>query len=600
MDIFISYSRQDRERVDHIARGLEAEGYSVWWDRDIRAGEEFDSVIDKQIKQAKAIVVVWSNTSVSSNWVKEEAEDGVEENKLVPALIDEVVIPRGFRRIQAAMLQDASENPTKSENWHELIASVRKLAGDGEGAQNSRRPADLRATADAGAGAALLTPVQGLADLPDTKSPAWKRLWPVAAGVLGLVVAALFAVQWFTRGPAAPPPPADMTPVVLGIFPSDSFGIDQSDGLKAAFRDTPSIEVRDLVAPIDAMKRRDAPELMEGLRANLAERNVIAIVGPSITEFTPEVLRVIEESGRNPAIILMTAGAREDLGWNESALPIFRVCSGVDERAEQFARLAQNTIASGVDLVLMVESVPNSNDPSYGELFFGKITDRLPRWAQWYDEGRVRSINYRRGAIMDSVSLPRLRRIFDQNKMVIVVGLSGDYKTLVENLYRAEDPPRAAMLGGWNNSHDLQQLSERIDIQFNRLFDMTDVFRSPADVRGLPDARRFEEEFGELNPSVRNVAVTFDSGLVIKQAVSQIEGEISAERLVEVLRGQRFNGITGEVSFVAEGPNRGQNSGAAGGLRPLYLLNYNPYETDWSEIESFDGMVGEKREFASR
>jgi hypothetical protein len=425
-------------------------------------------------------------------------------------------------------------------------------------------------------------------------------MWPLAAGVLGVLVAVFFAIQWLDRGPAPPPPPADMTPVVLGIFPSDSFGIDQSDGLKAAFRDTPAIEVRDLVAPIDAMKRRDAPELIEGLKANLADRNVIAIVGPSITEFTPEVLKVIEESGRNPAIILMTAGAREDLGWNESPLPIFRVGSGVDERAEQFARLAQNAIASGVDIVLMVESVPNSNDPSYGELFFSKITDRLPRWAQWYDQGRVRSINYRRGAIMDSVSLPRLRRIFDQKKMVIVVGLSADYRTLVENLYRAQDPPRAALLGGWNNSHDLQLLSERTELQFDRLFDMTDVYRSPADVRGLPDSRRFEDEFGALSPNVRNVAVTFDSGLVIKQAVSQIEGEITAERLVEVLRGQRFNGITGEVSFVAEGPNRGQNSGAAGGLRPLYLLNYNPYEADWQEIESLDAMMGQGREVASR
>ena len=135
MDIFISYSRRDRERVNFMAKALEAQGYSVWWDRELRAGEEFDNVIDKYIKASTAIVVVWSNTSVNSNWVKEEAEDGVVDNKLVPALIDDVVIPRGFRRIQAAELQDSSDDPTKSKNWPVFLESIRTIAGDGQGTE---------------------------------------------------------------------------------------------------------------------------------------------------------------------------------------------------------------------------------------------------------------------------------------------------------------------------------------------------------------------------------------------------------------------------------------------------------------------------------
>ncbi|MGH1480226.1 MAG: TIR domain-containing protein [Geminicoccales bacterium] len=30
-DIFISYSRDDRARVESIAKAFEAEGFSVWW-----------------------------------------------------------------------------------------------------------------------------------------------------------------------------------------------------------------------------------------------------------------------------------------------------------------------------------------------------------------------------------------------------------------------------------------------------------------------------------------------------------------------------------------------------------------------------------------
>ncbi len=590
MDIFISYSRADRERVAHIAAALEAEGYSVWWDRDIRAGEEFDEVIDKAIKQSKAIVVVWSKTSITSNWVKEEAEDGVLANTLVPLMIDFVTIPRGFRRIQAAELHDAHDNPTLSENWPEFLGSVRKQVGKGEGAEKSRRPTETQ-----GAGAAV--PIgDDLEPLPSpgsaTSTPSWKRYLPLGAGALAVLIAGIFVVQFAgLGGRATPPPPEDMTPVVLGIYPDEGFGLDQAHGLKAAFNDTPSIVVQDLAAPLDAMKGRDAPELIQGLRRFLENRNVIAIVGPSITEFTPEVLGVVEESGRRPAIILTTAASRQDIGWDASELPLFRVGSGVDERADQFARLATNTIASGVELVLLYESIPNSSEMTYGQLFYQRITERLPQWQQWSDNNQVRSISYTRGRIMDSFSRPRLRGLFDQNKMIIVVGLSSDYKDLVENFYRGEDRSRTAILGGWNTSKAVRDLSAEINVQHTRLFDMTDVYRSPADVNGLPDSRRFQAEFGPLTPALRQEAVAYDSGLVIKQAINQMEGEVTAEQLVEIMRGQRFNGITGEITFTGTGDNWGQNSGTAGGMRPLYNLRYNPGDTNWTEIESFDALL---------
>ncbi len=598
MDIFISYSRADRERVDYIAKALQAEGYDVWWDRDIRAGEEFDHVIDKAIKSSSAIVVVWSNQSINSRWVKEEAEDGVEADTLVPVTIDPVIIPRGFRRIQAAELQDGGDNPTQSVNWPEFLDSIRKIAGESKALPEGTSPKtpaellqDITSSADGQATTAASTTSNG------STLPVWKRYWPMAAGVVGVIAAGLLALQMFSGGPSAPPPPGDMTPVVLGIYPNESFGIDQADGLRAAFSDTPSVMVRDLAASLDAMKGRNAPELIEGLKTNLAQRNVIAIVGPSITEFTPEVLRVVEESGRRPAIVLTTASSRRNIGWDESTLPIFRVGSGMDERADQFSRLAQNTVASGVELIMLYESVPNSDDLTYGELFFQRITERLPQWQEWSNQNRVRSISYVRGEIMEKASLPRIRPIFDQNKMIIVVGLSSDYRELVENLYRADDEPRAALLGGWNSSKAVQQISREMDIQHTRLFDMTDVYRSPADTRGMPDSVRFQETFGILTPALRQEAVAYDSGLVIKQAVTQMEGDVTAEKLIEILRGQRFNGVTGEIAFSGDGPNWGQNSGQAGGMRPLYNLHYNPAATNWLEIESFDALLA--REVAS-
>src|SRR4051812_5080598 len=105
-DIFISYEAKDRGRVSPLVKEFERQGWSVWWDRTIRPGQTWAQVIGKALDDAKCVVVVWSKYSVDSDWVQEEAEEGRRRKILVPVVIDEVMIPLGYRRIQAARLAD--------------------------------------------------------------------------------------------------------------------------------------------------------------------------------------------------------------------------------------------------------------------------------------------------------------------------------------------------------------------------------------------------------------------------------------------------------------------------------------------------------------
>jgi len=41
VDVFISYARPDRERIEALATVLASEGYAVWWDHDISGGAAF-------------------------------------------------------------------------------------------------------------------------------------------------------------------------------------------------------------------------------------------------------------------------------------------------------------------------------------------------------------------------------------------------------------------------------------------------------------------------------------------------------------------------------------------------------------------------------
>ncbi len=83
---------------------MSQKGWSVWWDRTIPPGKEFDQVIEEALDAAKCVVVLWSKTSTASSWVKTEAAEAMRRKILVPALIDETKIPLEFRRLQAADL----------------------------------------------------------------------------------------------------------------------------------------------------------------------------------------------------------------------------------------------------------------------------------------------------------------------------------------------------------------------------------------------------------------------------------------------------------------------------------------------------------------
>jgi hypothetical protein len=107
-DVFISYARSDHERAGRLAAVLEAQGWTVWWDREIPPGATFDEHIEKALAGARCVIVLWSAESVTSRWVRTEASVASERGVLVPALIEPVTPPLEFRQIQAADLAEWS------------------------------------------------------------------------------------------------------------------------------------------------------------------------------------------------------------------------------------------------------------------------------------------------------------------------------------------------------------------------------------------------------------------------------------------------------------------------------------------------------------
>ena len=100
-DIFISYAREDVAWVEKLNRALEAQGYRVWWDRNLATGVRYLKETEAQLREARATVVVWSKVSIDSHWVADEAALARDLGRMVPISKDGTMPPLGFGQYQA-------------------------------------------------------------------------------------------------------------------------------------------------------------------------------------------------------------------------------------------------------------------------------------------------------------------------------------------------------------------------------------------------------------------------------------------------------------------------------------------------------------------
>ena len=125
-DVFISYARADRNRVRPIALALAAEGFSVWWDPEIKPGAEWNAAIRRALENAACVMTCWSKKSSKSQWVLAETTHGHSRQALVPVMIQACTPPIPFNMIQSADLT-AWRGDGSDHEWQGVLARVRQL-----------------------------------------------------------------------------------------------------------------------------------------------------------------------------------------------------------------------------------------------------------------------------------------------------------------------------------------------------------------------------------------------------------------------------------------------------------------------------------------
>lgn len=140
-DLFLSYSRADRNKAAAVAGALEAGGRSLWWDRQLGSGEDYASVIEREIAAARCVVVSWSGTARESLWVRAEANEALDQGKLVQVNLDGAKPPLPFTMLHFIDLRGWGGGRDQ-EPWPEVEARVTAEMGSGAAASEAARRPD--------------------------------------------------------------------------------------------------------------------------------------------------------------------------------------------------------------------------------------------------------------------------------------------------------------------------------------------------------------------------------------------------------------------------------------------------------------------------
>lgn len=147
--IFISYIRQDIQRINHIASALEYAGFDVWLDRNrILPGQQWELLIRKEINSCDYFLSCWSARATSKRgffhaeyrYAQEVARQRPEGDVfIIPIRLNDCTLP--FDLVQTTHIFDCYSD----EAVQSLIASIQRLAQVHRSTAGKRSPEQVLA-----------------------------------------------------------------------------------------------------------------------------------------------------------------------------------------------------------------------------------------------------------------------------------------------------------------------------------------------------------------------------------------------------------------------------------------------------------------------
>jgi len=131
--IFISYAREDVDRIWPIAEGLETLGWQVWWDfPTLSPALLFTNESLAALGDTKWIVFMWSQSSVEPEWSAQELLDVLKHRRVVSVTLDDDLnVPQPFNQLEQHNLSNWSGN-VSAPKFQKFVSAFTILLGSSE------------------------------------------------------------------------------------------------------------------------------------------------------------------------------------------------------------------------------------------------------------------------------------------------------------------------------------------------------------------------------------------------------------------------------------------------------------------------------------
>lgn len=127
--VFISHASEDKERfVIEFATKLRRNGVNAWLDKwEMLPGDSLvDKIFEEGLKEAHAIIIVLSNSSVKKPWVHEELNASVVKKiskgtKIIPVILDACDVPESLSSTLWEPIKDLSNY---NDSFNRILSSI--------------------------------------------------------------------------------------------------------------------------------------------------------------------------------------------------------------------------------------------------------------------------------------------------------------------------------------------------------------------------------------------------------------------------------------------------------------------------------------------
>lgn len=386
---------------------------------------------------------------------------------------------------------------------------------------------------------------------------------------------------------------SDQKPTLVGIYPEDQFGIPQKNALQFIEQLHPGdIDVVHLQLPLEQMKQGRVGPILHDLDNLLRTRNVLAVVGPSVTEVVAPVLKLVDSVAPEVPTFLLSAIARESYSHDRDQA-VYRLSSGIDARAEEFASFVHEAKRRQARVRFLVERNAAPTEPEvYGEQLFSRVSTELgDEWDDLLSDGVVTITDFPHGDVASA--FPEIEQAVAAADVIILFGVGGDLEDVAERFYRVDPrrPPPKARLVGWMNAWVFPRLAARGSYHWPLIFEVTDAPISASGHMPTPVERSFASKF-VVGPQSRDEIYAFDSGYAPVHAYLaaaraypapeqgryyQVAGTLR-RAITDALNAESLPLVSGRVSL-AHGGNARER---------LMYTRFDPATGTWSKAEPHD------------